>query len=157
MNKLKQGASSGFTIVELLIVIVVIGILAAITIVAYTGITAQANANSAKANANSLVDAANSAYAMQGYYPALTSGAFTVTQDGVTVKSPTGLTIQSTGLNGLSSNTTVVYALKGSAGAYTGICVGVKPVGGTAQTYMAGDATTGLSTWLTGTAAVTCT
>jgi general secretion pathway protein G len=35
--------SSGFTIVELLIVIVVIGILAAIVIVAYTGVQARAN------------------------------------------------------------------------------------------------------------------
>ena len=34
---------SGFTIVELLVVIVIIGILAAITIVSYTGITAKAN------------------------------------------------------------------------------------------------------------------
>jgi len=42
---------SGFTIVELLIVIVVIGILAAITIVAYNGITAKANAAAAQAAA----------------------------------------------------------------------------------------------------------
>lgn len=41
----------GFTIVELLIVIVVIGILAAIVIVSYTGITQQAKISSAKANA----------------------------------------------------------------------------------------------------------
>ena len=45
----------GFTIVELLIVIIVIGILAAITIVSYNGITARANGNSAKANATSVV------------------------------------------------------------------------------------------------------
>lgn len=39
----KQTKSSGFTIVELLIVIVVIAILAAITIVAYNGIQDRAN------------------------------------------------------------------------------------------------------------------
>ena len=39
----------GFTIVELLIVVVVIAILAAITVVAYTGISAQARESAAKA------------------------------------------------------------------------------------------------------------
>jgi prepilin-type N-terminal cleavage/methylation domain-containing protein len=41
----------GFTIVELLIVIVVIGILAAVTIVAYAGITTQANKTAAQSTA----------------------------------------------------------------------------------------------------------
>lgn len=50
-----QTKSRGFTIVELLIVIVVIAILAAITIVAYNGITARANTTSAAAAANSVV------------------------------------------------------------------------------------------------------
>lgn len=53
--KSKLQSESGFTIVELLIVIVVIGILAAITIVSYNGITARANTNSAKANATAFL------------------------------------------------------------------------------------------------------
>lgn len=45
----RRGRESGFTIVELLIVIVVIGILAAITIVAYNGIQERARLSSAMA------------------------------------------------------------------------------------------------------------
>ena len=44
----KQRKESGFTIVELLIVVVVIAILAAITIVSYNGITNRANASAAE-------------------------------------------------------------------------------------------------------------
>ena len=49
----------GFTIVELLVVIVVIGILAAITIVSYTGITGRANAAAGQAAAESVLDKVN--------------------------------------------------------------------------------------------------
>lgn len=45
-----QHTTLGFTIVELLIVVVVIGVLAAITIVAYTGITTQANLSLLQSN-----------------------------------------------------------------------------------------------------------
>ncbi|MEP7204972.1 MAG: type II secretion system protein [Candidatus Saccharibacteria bacterium] len=47
-------SQSGFTIVELLIVIVVIGILAAITIVAYGGITSRANTAKAQTNGQAI-------------------------------------------------------------------------------------------------------
>ncbi|NCO10696.1 prepilin-type N-terminal cleavage/methylation domain-containing protein [Candidatus Saccharibacteria bacterium] len=52
INKAQQ---SGFTIVELLIVVVVIAILAAITIVSYTGITQQANTAAAQSNATTVL------------------------------------------------------------------------------------------------------
>ena len=51
---LKLRPTLGFTIVELLIVIVVIGILAAITIVAFNGVTAKAREATMKANLSSL-------------------------------------------------------------------------------------------------------
>jgi len=60
---------SGFTIVELLVVIVVIGILAAITVVSYTGITTKAKGAQAQANANSIQQVAEAYNTDAGYYP----------------------------------------------------------------------------------------
>jgi len=53
-----KAKDQGFTIVELLVVIVVIGILAAITIVSYTGITARANAAATKQMASNVISKA---------------------------------------------------------------------------------------------------
>ena len=67
--------SRGFTIVELLIVIVVIAILAAITIVAYTGISNQAKNTKWKANAKKKKKVAEAVYADTGIYPTGTTDA----------------------------------------------------------------------------------
>lgn len=74
LNKIKKiKADKGFTIVELLIVIVIIGILAAITIVAYNGIQNRAKTSSAAAAATNFTkkaeiyntDGGASAYPLQ--------------------------------------------------------------------------------------------
>jgi len=65
MNK----RASGFTIVELLIVIVVIAILAAITIVAYNGIQQRASYSRMRSDMASLNKAIQLYYADRGSYP----------------------------------------------------------------------------------------
>jgi prepilin-type N-terminal cleavage/methylation domain-containing protein len=60
---------SGFTIVELLVVIVVIGILAAITIVSYAGITSKATASSLQSNLDSASHQLKLYYVDHSVYP----------------------------------------------------------------------------------------
>jgi prepilin-type N-terminal cleavage/methylation domain-containing protein len=58
-----------FTIVELLVVIVVIGILAAITIVSYTGLSSKANVSSLQSDLSSAKKQLGLYYVDHGYYP----------------------------------------------------------------------------------------
>ena len=81
----------GFTIVELLVVIVVIGILAAITIVSYTGITARANASKALANGQSIQAVAEAINADNSLYPTTTAQFGTLTS---TARVPSGIVLQ---------------------------------------------------------------
>ena len=105
INKIKK--DHGFTIVELLVVIVVIGILAAITIVSYTGITARANTSKAQSNAQSAQNIAEvyatDSTANSNYYPA-TAAAF----------------MSYAGSAKLPSSITVVPGFPGTSGAFTG-------------------------------------
>ncbi len=66
-------STKGFTIVELLIVVVVIAILAAITIVSYNGITSKANDSASKSLLSSVQKKAELFYSEKGGYPNTTS------------------------------------------------------------------------------------
>ena len=68
-NIKKLKADKGFTIVELLIVIVIIGILAAITIVAYNGIQNRGKLSSAQSTQNVVGKKAEAWNSIQGSYP----------------------------------------------------------------------------------------
>lgn len=73
-------SQKGFTIVELLIVIVVIGILAAIVIVAFNGVQARANTTAAKSAASTIQKKAEAYNAVNSAYPA-TIAAFATTNE----------------------------------------------------------------------------
>lgn len=64
----KQTKPKGFTIVELLIVVVIIAILAAITIVAYNGIQNRAKTSAAQSQAASIVKKFEALNAVKGSY-----------------------------------------------------------------------------------------
>lgn len=87
--------NSGFTIVELLIVIVIIGILAALVIVAYTGIQARARTAQYQTDALAVVKKMEAYNASAGVYPVTgstttgTAGASAVTTLMSTVKEST--------------------------------------------------------------------
>lgn len=66
---ISSNKSKGFTLVELLIVIVVIGILAAISIVTYNGVTQKARDDERTSNARNLVNAAASYNSEKGSWP----------------------------------------------------------------------------------------
>lgn len=93
----RKQKTHGFTIVELLVVIVVIGILAAITIVYYTGITQKANNTKAISNAQSVQNMAEIMNADNGSYPRLTTD---LTTGSVTSKLPAGISLFYTGGTG---------------------------------------------------------
>lgn len=69
MNAIKARRHTGFTIVELLIVIVIIAILASITIVAYNGIQDRAKTSAGQALAREIENKANAWAAIKGVYP----------------------------------------------------------------------------------------
>lgn len=66
-----KNKSKGFTIVELLIVIVVIGILATLVIVTFTGIQQKARNSQRQTDINAVDSHVEAYFAANGYYPTL--------------------------------------------------------------------------------------
>jgi len=131
----------GFTIVELLIVIVVIAILVAIVIVAYTGITQRANETAAKANAEAVLKVAE-AYATDagnGSYPDLNT---LDDWNGVT-RIPSGVSLIGTALSDAHENGQTIQYVPTASG--NGACVGYWD-GSAAAWLFAGAATAATNT-----------
>ena len=105
----------GFTIVELLIVIVVIGILAAITIVAYNGIQQRANNTTAQSAASNIGKKLEAYNAIKSSYPAVgTSITTQLATESDSSLSGTGITLNQTVPTGDARRNTVYVDLCGS-------------------------------------------
>jgi prepilin-type N-terminal cleavage/methylation domain-containing protein len=130
----------GFTIVELLIVIVVIGILAAITMVAYGNITTRANANAAKANAANVAkvaEAYNADDTTPGGYPA--SLAALTGYNGIS-RVPSGVSVVGTAPTSANADgKTVQYVPKGTTGGCVGYWNSVKTGGAGVDVVLVGN------------------
>lgn len=123
-GSISSPASSAFTIVELLIVIVVIGILATITVVAYSNITNQAATSSLKADLHNAAKQLGVLNVDDGSYPspnlpdsitASSGNDFTYTSDGTTYC----LTVTS-----LTNTTIPAYHITNGASLEEGACEG---------------------------------
>jgi prepilin-type N-terminal cleavage/methylation domain-containing protein len=120
INKTQQ---SGFTIVELLIVVVVIAILAAITIVSYTGITQQANTSAAQSNATTVLKKAELYANSETGYPttlaALTGAAssevYALPAGAANLITGADLTAATTALGTTPENKDIIFETCGSA------------------------------------------
>ena len=66
----RNSDESGFTLVELLVVIVILGILAAVAVFAVGGVTDKGKQASCKADVNSVATASEAYYAKNGAYAA---------------------------------------------------------------------------------------
>jgi len=102
-------SNRGFTIVELLVVIVVIGILASITIVSYTGVTNKANKAAAQTTADSIVSKAQvfATEDVSNYYPT-TYSALTTDSTKTYFLPATTATLMTTAMSAKPTNTNSV-------------------------------------------------
>lgn len=114
MSSLKKVTQKGFTIVELLIVIVVIGILAALVITTYNGIQQKGRNTERQTDLKAIQGQLEAYYAQNGRYP--TSGAQASATLGLGATSDDNVTFITNQMKGLDRE--ALRDPKGAAGAY---------------------------------------
>lgn len=151
----------GFTIVELLIVVVVIGILAAITIVAYNGVTNRARTASAQSAAASVQKKAElfATDGSTGKYPAAITDLTGATSDKTYSLAGSGITVQFALPTASDGTDTVRYLKCGSGSPANQAAITSSNVTGGEIYYWdfeAGNASSKLSVGITSGSGIAC-
>ena len=109
--------NKGFTIIELLIVIVIIGILVAITAVSYTGVTNGAKTADNQSAARAAKQAMTACFAKNNSFPAVTNAGINGCGAGLTV--PLSPTISGTAPDAGTPKVIAITGLNTTTGAFT--------------------------------------
>ena len=131
MNKIHSKHQSGFTIVELLIVVVVIAILAAITIVSFNGIQTRAKISSIQSDLRNIATKLASDRTIYGEYPAslsaINSGQGLVASNGATLQYTVDNTAEPKKFCVTATNGSIVYSVNQNNSIKEGTCGSTPP------------------------------
>ena len=145
-------SDKGFTIVELLIVIVIIGILAAITIVAYNGIQNRGKTSAAAATAATVSKKAEAANALASGYPVAATGTNSFASNNDSSLAGSGITLLAAAPTSTAATNAVFYQVCTAGGPATGLAKVLNwnyTNGSNDTSYLGGTSASTCTTWTT--------
>lgn len=120
MNHSTQSRDEGFTLIEILIAIVVVGILSAVVVIGVSSLTSKGNSTACNASKDAGVAAAVVHYANTGSYPATLLAMTTASPVELTL--PSNITVAAGGLATTGATWTLTMTAGASGAAPTFVC-----------------------------------